>query len=200
MVHLAAHERVALGRSPASLSHEPVGLDDTPTRREYERHRQIRRGPVDDTGRVRHGYLATRTCRDVDGVIADAVVGDDEQVRQTVEHGVIDRLVLGGQGSRPPGDRCVDPSRSSLRRPPRRLHARSPSRGRRASKGPSRRLPIHLSTPGHTLVSARETPLRVLNGVPMIVAMLGSRSLLGLPVAAAAPTSSGVSKLAVRRC
>ena len=61
--------------------HEGVGLDDAPPRRKDEREREVCGRRVEDARRVRDGDAVGGAGRDVDVVVADAVVRDEPQVR-----------------------------------------------------------------------------------------------------------------------
>ena len=68
----------------------PVAGHHAATRGEHERHREVGGGGVEHAGRVRDGDAAGRRGRDVDAVVADAVVRDQAQRRVQLE---VDGLV-----------------------------------------------------------------------------------------------------------
>ena len=86
----AAHLAPVPEPGPASRADEPVARDDSASRREHQRHREIGGGGVEHTGRVRHCDAAGARGRDVDAVVADAVVRDQAEGRIELE---VDRLV-----------------------------------------------------------------------------------------------------------
>ena len=78
--------------SPPPGPHECVSFDQAAARGEDQRQRQVGGRRIEHSGRIGDRDAASAARLDVDGVVADPVVGDQAQSREEIENAVVDDL------------------------------------------------------------------------------------------------------------